>query len=108
MESEVLVKARAAKAGAQELALVGTDTKNKALAYLADELERQSARIIEANGLDIAAARNNGMSEAMLDRLKLTEQRIHDMAVGVRQVVELPDPVGRCLEEWDRPNGLHL
>ena len=108
MESEVLVKARAAKAGAQELALVGTDTKNKALAYLADELERQTARIIEANGLDIAAARNNGMSEAMLDRLKLTEQRIHDMAVGVRQVVELPDPVGRCLEEWDRPNGLHL
>lgn len=108
MESEVLVKARAAKAGAQELALVGTDTKNKALAYLADELERQAAYIIEANHLDIAAARNNGMSEAMLDRLKLTEQRIHDMAAGVRQVIELPDPVGRCLAEWDRPNGLHI
>ena len=91
MESEVLVKARAAKAGAQELALVGTDMKNKALAYLADELERQAAYIIEANHLDIAAARNNGMSEAMLDRLKLTEQRIHDMAAGVRQVIELPD-----------------
>ena len=108
MESEVLVKARAAKAGAQELALVGTDTKNKALAYLADELERQAAYIIEANHLDIAAARNNGMSEAMLDRLKLTEQRIHDMAAGVRQVIELSDPVGRCLAEWDRPNGLHI
>ena len=108
MESEVLVKARAAKAGAQELALVGTDMKNKALAYLADELERQAAYIIEANHLDIAAARNNGMSEAMLDRLKLTEQRIHDMAAGVRQVIELSDPVGRCLAEWDRPNGLHI
>lgn len=51
MESEVLVKARAAKAGAQELALVGTDMKNKALAYLADELERQAAYIIEALSL---------------------------------------------------------
>ena len=48
------------------------------------------------------------MSEAMLDRLKLTEQRIHDMAAGVRQVIELSDPVGRCLAEWDRPNGLHI
>lgn len=108
MESEVLVKARAAKQGARELALTAADRKNKALSCLADALERQSARIINANQIDIAAARRNGMSEAMLDRLTLTEQRIYNMAVGVRQIIGLPDPVGRCLEEWDRPNGLHL
>lgn len=108
MESEVWCKAKAAKEGAQELALASGETKNKVLAKLADELERQADQIIEANQLDIEAARRNGMSNAMLDRLTLTKERIADMANGVRQVISLPDPSGRCLDEWDRPNGLHI
>lgn len=108
MESEVRRKARAAKESARELALAAGDVKNKALAILADELEGHADQIIEANRRDIDAARRSGMSEAMLDRLTLTAQRILDMAAGVRQVIDLPDPAGRCLDEWDRPNGLHI
>lgn len=108
MESEAIVKARAAHESAQVMALAETGLKNNVLAYIADELERHAADIIEANHKDIGAARNIGMSDAMLDRLRLTKERIFDMAEGVRQVIKLPDPAGKCLAEWDRPNGLHI
>ena len=64
--------------------------------------------ILEANARDMRAGRENGMQEGLLDRLKLDADRIGAMAEGLRQVADLPDPVGKELEAWERPNGLHL
>ena len=108
MESEVCIKAKAAHEACRQLANAAASVKNAALAYIADELEGQCQTIITANQEDLKRAKANGMSEAMLDRLALTTDRIADMAKGVRQVISLPDPVGTCLEDWTRPNGLHI
>lgn len=108
MESEVVVKARAAHTAARQLAAAPTTQKDKALANIAAALEAHTADIVSDNQADLAHAAANGMSAAMLDRLKLTPDRIRDIAAGVRQVIALPDPSGRCLDEWDRPNGLHI
>ncbi|WP_301860001.1 glutamate-5-semialdehyde dehydrogenase [uncultured Megasphaera sp.] len=108
MESEVQRKARLAHEAARYMAAADTAAKNQALSCIADSLEAHGADIMAANAQDIARARQRGMSESMLDRLTLTEERIHDMAVGVRQVITLPDPAGKVLDEWDRPNGLHI
>ncbi len=108
MESEVLVKARAAHEAARQLAMASAAMKNKALDCIAGKLEQQADRIIAANQTDTDEARKHGMSEAMLDRLTLTKERILDMAAGVRQVAALPDPAGRRLSAWNRPNGLHI
>lgn len=108
MESEVRTKARAAREASRQLANADSAVKNKALSYIAAELESQCETILAANQADLAHAKANGMSEAMLDRLALTNARIADMATGVRQVIDLPDPVGKCLEDWTRPNGLHI
>lgn len=108
MESEVVIKARAAHEAAAVLANTTTATKNQALLYIADELLQHETDIIAANEQDIARATAKGMAPAMLDRLTLTPARIADMAEGVRQVVSLEDPVGVCLDKWDRPNGLQI
>ena len=99
---ELLCQARDAKSA---MALVTTDTKNHALMEMAAALERRSAEILAANALDLEAARGH-ISEVMLDRLRLTQDRITAMAEGVRQVAVLPDPVGRVLSTVKRPNGL--
>ncbi len=75
---------------------------------MADALERSEAIIKEANARDMEVGANMGLSAAMLDRLKLDDKRIKAMAKGLREVVELPDPVGRVLNERVRPNGLRL
>ena len=108
MESEVRSKAKSAHEASMHLANAATAVKNAALSYIADELESQRQTIIAANQKDIANAKAKGMSEAMLDRLALTESRIADIAKGVRQVIELPDPVGVELDAWTRPNGLRI
>ena len=99
---EILQAAKAARP-----ALQGADTqqKNTALLAMADALEAQTAEILAANAQDMDAARGT-ISEVMLDRLALTKDRIAGMAVGVRQVAALPDPVGRVLRTVERPNGL--
>ena len=94
----------AAKSCAPSLAAVDTELKNKALLAMADALEKATAAILEANAQDMAAATH--LSQSMLDRLALTEARIHDMAEGIRQVVALPDPVGRIRTRVERPNGI--
>ena len=94
----LMESAAAAKAAAAEVAQLSTETKNKALLAMADALEAHMAEILAANG----------MSPDMLDRLMLNEGRVRDMAVGLRQVAELPDPIGEVISEWDRPNGLHI
>lgn len=99
------LKAVAAK---YELQKLTTEEKNNALQAVASALEHQSARILTANGKDYEIAKQGGMAEGLLDRLKLTDSRIESMAEGLRQIAKLDDPVGEVMETFDRPNGLHI
>ncbi|MDE7362014.1 MAG: glutamate-5-semialdehyde dehydrogenase [Oscillospiraceae bacterium] len=98
----------AAKAAAPLLADCGTQTKNRALDEIAKRLAENVDGIIAANMLDIENARKNGMSEALIDRLTLTEKRIEGMVEGVRQVIALPDPIGEIIGGGELPNGLRV
>jgi len=100
--------ARQAKEASRALARLPTADKNTCLLAMADALENQAPVIQAANATDVAAAAQAGLSPAMLDRLKLDDQRIGAMARGLREVAALPDPVGRVLDERVRPNGLRL
>lgn len=106
--SEVRTKAIRAKKAARKLAVLSTQVKNEALLALADALLVKEEEILQANALDLAAAEERGIGAALLDRLKLTPERVKRMAEGVREVVELPDPVGTALRSWRRPNGLEI
>lgn len=96
-----------AKLAASELARLTSAQKNTALLQMADALQRRSAEILQANALDIAAAKTN-LGEVMIDRLRLDEKRIAAMAQGIREVAALPDPIGKTLEENTLPNGLQV
>lgn len=97
-----------AKEAARRLALCTTDEKNRALCMSAQALLDETPYILAENEKDITLAKANGMSASLLDRLRLTDARIAGMAKGLREVAELPDPVGRVLAEDVRPNGLRL
>jgi len=99
---ELLARAKAAKGA---MALAETQTKNAALLAMAEELLAGVEDILAANTLDLEAARGT-VSDVMLDRLALSPERIAGMAEGVRQVADLPDPVGQVLRRVERPNGL--
>ena len=96
------------KNAAAELAVASTDDKNKILKAIAVALRENCEEILKANALDLQNGRNNGMSEALLDRLMLNEDRVEGMAQGVEGVISLPDPVGKVLWEDVRPNGLKI
>ena len=104
----LIESAAAAKAASTVVAQLTTEQKNAALLAMADALESGMADILEANRADMERERANGMSESMLDRLMLNEARVRDMAVGLRQVAELPDPIGEVMADWKRPNGLEI
>ncbi|MBS6104715.1 MAG: glutamate-5-semialdehyde dehydrogenase [Megasphaera sp.] len=106
--SEVYRKGRDAKEASYVLQTAGTDVKNKALAHIAEALVTHCGDILSANAEDVKRAEEKGMAPAMVDRLTLTEERISAMAEGVRQVIDLPDPVGVVLDEFRRPNGLFI
>ena len=95
----------AAKAAKSEITRLTSEQKNAALMAMADALEAHEAPILAANAQDLEAAEEH-ISTVMLDRLRLTPQRIAGMAQGIREVVQLPDPVGKVLEEHTRPGGL--
>lgn len=97
-----------AKAAEPAISVMGTNEKNRVLSEISSLLRSHVTEIIGANELDIETARTNGMSEAMIDRLTLTEQRIGGMADGVDKVISLPDPVGAVIGGSDLPNGLHV
>jgi glutamate-5-semialdehyde dehydrogenase len=97
-----------ARAASRNLATRTTAEKNAALLAIADELEAQSAVVLRENDLDIAAAREEGLSAAMLDRLLLTSLRISALAADTRRIADLPDPVGRDIDSRVLPNGLRL
>ena len=99
---------RLAKAASRKLAVMNTATKNAALLAIADELEARADIVIAENALDIADGRARGLSDALLDRLLLTEDRVAGLANDTRQVATLPDPVGAELESRLLPNGLRL
>ena len=86
--------------------LASTEQKNQALEAMASQLESQCDLILSANALDMEAAKNSSISTVMLDRLLLNEERIGDMAAGIRALIALPDPVGLVLEESTAPNGM--
>lgn len=98
-------KAVAAK---YELQKLTTESKNNALRAAASALEKESDRILAANQKDYETAKQGGMAEGLLDRLKLTTERISGMAEGLRQIALLQDPVGEVMESFERPNGLQI
>lgn len=104
----VKVKAQAAKQAAAKLAVTSTAVKNAALLVMAAALEAQQSEILAANERDMTAAAAKGMKSSMLDRLKLTAERISGMADGLRQVAGLADPVGNVIDGKTLPNGLHI
>ncbi len=108
IKSQVHELGRKALAASRELAKLNSDQKNAILEAMANELVAQTPAILEANAKDIAAAEENGLTKAMIDRLRLDEKRVAAIADGIRQVAGLPDPVGETLAEWTRPNGIRL
>ncbi len=106
--NEVLAKGKRAKEVARELVLKSTHQKNEALAAIANQLISETAYILEENKRDIEEGKAKGFSDSLLDRLMLNEQRIVDMTEGIKQLIELRDPVGECVSAWERPNGLSI
>src|SRR5688572_13564618 len=99
---------RQARAAAHKLAQLSSDEKNAILRAMATELRARTPELLAANALDLEAGRAKGLSNAMLDRLKLDESRVEAMASGIDQVATLPDPVGQVMETWTRPNGIRI
>lgn len=108
MTEELLKKGTLAKDAAFKLVTTKSEIKNAALEKIADALIKNSAEILAANKTDIENAEKKGTRKAMIDRLTLTDARIADMAEGVRQVAALDDPIGKIIDEWERPNGLKI
>ena len=106
--TEVLDAARRAKTAAAALAPLTRAVKDKALLAMADALVSETPRILEANARDVAAAREAGTAEGLIDRLSLDDSRIAAMAEGLRDVATLPDPVGDVVRGSTLPNGLEL
>ncbi len=98
----------AARAAAAELAYAVAERKYAALISAAHFVWERRQEILDANSIDLGAAAEKGLSPALTDRLMLNEHRIRGIVDGLRTVAEAPDPVGRILAEWDRPNGLHI
>jgi glutamate-5-semialdehyde dehydrogenase len=106
--SELLTKAQRLKKASKTLVVRSANEKNEALAMIADALMEQKEWILEENEKDVALGKEHGLSPALIDRLQLTDERIRQIVDGVRQVINLPDPIGETVEEWTRPNGLRI
>jgi glutamate-5-semialdehyde dehydrogenase len=105
---DLMTMGKAAKAAARELAKLNTGQKNQALLAIAGELEEQVEIVLAQNALDIADGRAKGLSDALLDRLLLTEERMARLAADTRRIVSLTDPVGKETQSQLLPNGLRL
>lgn len=102
----VLNKAREAKEGARSLAKASSKQKNSALVKMAEALKDRAEELISENKKDIEYAEKKGLSKSLIDRLTLNEKRIDEMAQGLGEVAQLPDPVGEITRMWRRPNGM--
>lgn len=105
---ELMEICKQAKKVRQQVGILTTDQKNAALLAVADRLEASSEMLIAENETDMENGRNNWMAEGLLDRLKLSEERIAQMAEGLRQIARLNDPIGEVLSMKKRPNGLMI
>ncbi|MGJ9384688.1 glutamate-5-semialdehyde dehydrogenase [Salipaludibacillus sp. CF4.18] len=101
-------QARKAQKAGKTLSILSTTDKNEALLIIADELEKNSSFILEANQKDLAKGKEKNFDQAYMDRLLLTKERVKDFADGLREVVNLKDPVGDILSEWTLDNGLNV
>lgn len=108
LKEEMTSLAKHARLASRQLAGMSAADKNRALLAMADAIEDNASAIQAENAKDMVAGEEMGLSKALLDRLLLDDARIAGMATGLREVAELPDPVGRVLDERDRPNGLKL
>lgn len=108
MENYMEILGRRAREASRESAKLGTEAKNRGLLTVAKELMDQCPYLLEENEKDIQAAEEKGVKNSLIDRLRLTEQRIEDMAEGLRQIAGLEDPIGEMLEMKIRPNGLRI
>jgi len=97
-----------AKVASRALARLSSDQKNAALLAMADQLEADAEPILAANAADVTSAEEHGLTPAMIDRLKLTPDRICKIANDIRDVAGLPDPVGEAIRDWTRPNGIAI
>jgi glutamate-5-semialdehyde dehydrogenase len=108
IKSAVLAAATSSKNASVGLRQLSRNVKDAAIVAIADALVAHIDDIVAANALDVAEAKSNGTSEAIVDRLTLNAQRIADIADAARSVASLDDPVGNSVREWDLPNGLHI
>ena len=105
---ELIEKGKLAKEASYKLASLSSDDKNNALSSIAKALRENTDYILAKNKTDIDNGIANGMSEGLIDRLRLTEDRINSMADGIDQIVSLPDPIGEVISQTKRPNGLKI
>src|SRR4051794_38946409 len=108
VEQAVHAAARRAREAARRLAVAPRADKDRVLQAMADQLLAATPAVLEANGRDVAAAEAGGTPQALVDRLRLTEDRVAGMAHGLRGVAALPDPVGEVLRGSTLANGLEL
>ena len=108
IEPMMLYMGKLAREAARELALASTEAKNAALRTMAERLGARMGAILEANRNDVEQAEAKGRDAAFVDRLMLNEVRTSAIAQGLRDIAELPDPVGQVMAEWQRPNGLAI
>ncbi|MBN9578006.1 MAG: glutamate-5-semialdehyde dehydrogenase [Alphaproteobacteria bacterium] len=108
LNTEMLAIGRAARLASRSLADAPAAARNRALTAAAKQIRATVAAILAANADDLSAARASGMKDSMVDRLKLDPARIEAIAKGLEDVAALPDPVGRELARWQRPNGLDI
>src|SRR4051812_29124783 len=97
--------ALAARRAARSVAHAGSAARRQALIEIADAMEASTPAILTANDIDVEAARAAGTTGPLLDRLRLDEKRVGAMVRAVREIADLPDPVGATVREWTRPNG---
>ncbi len=108
IEQVILDMGRRARAAAHELVKLSAEQKNRVLEAMADRLLADEAVILAANQRDLERAESNGLSSAMIDRLRLDAKRLAAVAQAVSEVAALPDPVGEVLADWTRPNGVRI
>src|SRR5262245_22671439 len=104
----VASRGRAAREASRAPALASSRVKNDGLLQMARGLEEKTSTVLRANRADLEKARGQGHPRAFLDRLTLTDERVAEMAAGIRQVAALPDPVGETVRMWRRPNGIEI
>jgi glutamate-5-semialdehyde dehydrogenase len=106
--NELLGKARLLKNASKTLGMLSAIEKNVALEKIADYIQSNKEWIVSENAKDIETGKKNGLSDSLIDRLSLTNERIEQIVNGVRQLIHLEDPIGETIDAWERPNGLRI